>query len=90
VISDQSVQTSAPRNKQQQQRKNNTMTFVGLLIILAACALAWWLVNYRFAAVIAPWIRWLMNFVILLVGIGSVAYATGIWDYVRGIRVPHV
>lgn len=66
------------------------MSALTLIIIILICALAFWLVNYKFGATIVQPFKFLINVVIIAVAVWYFLVATGIWDRIRGIQVPHV
>lgn len=65
------------------------MSVIGLIVILLFLAGVLWLVNTKIPG-LNPTIKWLINAVIIVIAIILVLVAFGVWDEVRGIRVPKV
>lgn len=65
------------------------MSVITLIIVLLFLAGVLWLVNSKIPGLNAT-IKWLINAVIIVIAIILVLVAFGIWDEVRGIKVPKV
>lgn len=65
------------------------MSVIGLVVILVFLAIILWVVNVKGAAMNAT-IRMIINIVIIATAIILVLAAFGIWDEVKGIRVPKI
>lgn len=67
------------------------MSVVALLVVLAALAGIYYLVNYHNGgAKIGPVFKFLMNFVLIVTAVGLVLVATGVWDAIKRIQVPRI
>lgn len=65
------------------------MSILLLLVILMAIGVALWFLN-RSTVPVDPKIKWLINLVLLVCAVLIVLYAFGIWDAVKGARVPRI
>lgn len=65
------------------------MSVIGLIVVLLFLAGILWLVNAKIPN-INPTIRWIINAVIIVVAVVLVLAAFGVWDTVRGVRVPKI
>lgn len=64
------------------------MSVIGLILILLVLAGIYWLVNYKLPA--PNPIKWIINLVLIVVAVLLVLMAFGVWDEVRGMRVPKI
>lgn len=65
------------------------MSVIGLLIILLFLAAILWFVNVKGAAMNGT-IKMIINIVIIAIAIILVLVAFGVWDEIRGIKVPKI
>lgn len=66
------------------------MSVLALIVILLALGVAYWLVNVKFGAAIGNPFKWLINIVLVVVAIVLVLMAFGVWDEIRGVKVPQI
>jgi len=64
------------------------MSVVSLILILCFLGLIGWLV-YAYAP-FSPGIKKVINIILLLVAVIITLQAFGVWDELRGTRVPHI
>lgn len=64
------------------------MSVLALVFILLFLAGLWWLVNQKYAAQIGGPFKLLLNIVIFGTAVVLVLYAFGVWDMVKGVKVP--
>lgn len=65
------------------------MSVIGLIVILLFLAAVLWFVNVKGAA-LNPTIRMIINIVVIAIAIILTLVAFGIWDEIRGMKVPKV
>lgn len=61
-----------------------------LIIILLICAGAFWLVNYKYPQKVVQPFKFLINCVIVGVAFYYFLVATGLWEKIFNVKVPHV
>lgn len=64
------------------------MSVIALIFILAFLGVAAYFVNT--ASKITPTFKWLINAVIIVVAVFLILMAFGVWDEIRGMKVPRV
>ncbi len=64
------------------------MSVIALVLILCFLGLVAWFVNYK--TPIGPTFKMIINIVLILVAVILVMVAFGVWDQVRGVKVPHI
>jgi len=65
------------------------MTVIGLIVVLLFLAGILWLVNTKIPN-LNPVIRWIINAVVIVVAVVLVLVAFGVWDEVKGVKVPKI
>jgi len=65
------------------------MSVIGLIVILLFLAGILWLVNSKIPN-LNPTIRWIINAVVIVVAVVLVLASFGIWDEVRGVKIPKI
>ena len=65
------------------------MSVIGLMVILLFLAAILWAVNVKGAALNAT-MKMIINIVIIVTAIILVLVAFGVWDEIRGIKVPKI
>lgn len=64
------------------------MSVLALVLILCFLGVVAWLINAK--APIGPTFKMIINIVLIVVAIILCLSAFGVWDEVRGVRVPHI
>lgn len=62
------------------------MSVIGLVVILCVLGLVGWLVNTKLPG--TPTIKMIINIVLIVVALLLCLVAFGVWDEIRGMRVP--
>lgn len=65
------------------------MSVLGLIAALLFLGGVLWLVNMKIPN-LNPTIRWIINTVVIIIAIVIALVAFGIWDEIRGMRVPKI
>lgn len=65
------------------------MSVIGLIVVLLFLAGILWLVNAKIPN-LNPTIRWIINAVLIVIAAVITLAAFGVWEEVKGIRVPKI
>lgn len=65
------------------------MSVIGLIVVLLFLAGILWLVNTKVPN-LNPTIRWIINAIVIVVAVVLALQAFGVWDEVRGVKVPKI
>ena len=65
------------------------MSVIALVLILLFLGGLLWLINCKIPG-LNPTIKWLINAVVIVVAILLVLSAFGVWEQVKGVRVPRL